>query len=152
MKIGELAQTALCTVETVRYYEKAGLLSEPARTAGNFRVYGSEHLERLRLIRNCRALDMSHEEIHALLKLAGQAGGDCGPINAVFDAHIAHVDTRIRELTQLKQQLSTLRQRCGNRGDNSGNGGNNAVDACGILQGLAAMETGAQLVRHTHLG
>ena len=155
MKIGELAQTAQCTVETVRYYEKAGLMSEPARTAGNFRVYGPEHLERLRLIRNCRALDMSHEEIHALLKLAGQAGNDCGAINAVFDQHIAHVDTRIRELTQLKQQLSTLRQRCdndnsgNNRGDNSRN---NAVDACGILQGLAAMETGEQLVRHTHLG
>ena len=151
MKIGELAQTAQCTVETVRYYEKAGLMSEPARTAGNFRVYGPEHLERLRLIRNCRALDMSHEEIHALLKLAGQAGDDCGAINAVFDQHIAHVDARIRELTQLKQQLSTLRQRCHN--DNSGdNSGNNAVDACGILQGLAAMETGEQLVRHTHLG
>ena len=151
MKIGELAQTAHCTVETVRYYEKAGLMSEPARTAGNFRVYGPEHLERLRLIRNCRALDMSHEEIHALLKLASKAGDDCGAINAVFDQHIAHVDTRIRELTQLKQQLSTLRQRCGN--DNRGNNsGNNAVDACGILQGLAAMETGEQLVRHTHLG
>ena len=143
MKIGELAQTAQCTVETVRYYEKAGLLAEPARTAGNFRVYGPEHLERLRLIRNCRALDMSHEEIHALLKLAGEAGEDCGAINAVFDAHIAHVETRIRELTQLKQQLSTLRQRCHS---------DNAVDACGILQGLAAMETGEQLVRHTHLG
>ena len=155
MKIGELAHTAHCTVETVRYYEKAGLLSEPARTPGNFRVYGPAHLERLRLIRNCRALDMSHEEIHALLKLAGQAGDDCGAINAVFDAHIAHVDTRIRELTQLKQQLSTLRQRChnDNNGDKNGDhSGDNAVDTCGILQGLAAMETGEQLVRHTHLG
>lgn len=151
MKIGELAHTAHCTVETVRYYEKAGLLSVPARTPGNFRVYGPAHLERLRLIRNCRALDMSHEEIHALLKLAGQAGDDCGAINAVFDQHIAHVDTRIRELTQLKQQLSTLRQRCHN--DNNGDhSGDNAVDTCGILQGLAAMETGEQLVRHTHLG
>ena len=52
MKIGELAQVAQCTVETVRYYEKEGLLSEPARTPGNFRVYGPEHLERLRFIRN----------------------------------------------------------------------------------------------------
>ena len=147
MKIGELANNAQCTVETVRYYEKAGLLTEPARTSGNFRVYGPEHLERLRLIRNCRALDMSHEEIHALLKLASQAGDDCGAINAVFDQHIAHVDARIGELTQLKQQLSTLRQRC-----RSDDGRDTAVDACGILQGLAAMETGEQLVRQTHLG
>ena len=143
MKIGELAQRAQCTVETVRYYEKAGLLAEPARTNGNFRMYGPEHLERLRLIRNCRALDMSHEEIHALLRLANDAGSDCGAVNAVFDQHIAHVDARIHELTQLKQQLSTLRERC-----HSGN----AVDACGILQGLAAMETEQQRVRHTHLG
>ena len=143
MKIGELAQRAQCTVETVRYYEKAGLLAEPDRTTGNFRVYGPAHLERLRLVRNCRALDMSHEEIHALLKLAQQSGDDCSAINAVFDQHMAHVDERIRELTQLKQQLGAIRQRCG-----SGSG----VDACGILQGLAAMETDTQIARHTHLG
>ena len=143
MKIGELARNAQCTVETVRYYEKAGLLAEPARTEGNFRVYGLEHLERLRLVRNCRALDMSHEEIHTLLKLANQAGDDCGAVNVVFDQHIAHVDTRIQELTQLKLQLSTLRQRCSS---------DRGVDACGILQGLAAMETGQQAARHTHLG
>ena len=63
MKIGELAQIAQTTVETVRYYEKQGLLPETTRTAGNFRVYGVTHQERLRFIRNCRALDMSHEEI-----------------------------------------------------------------------------------------
>ncbi len=147
MKIGELANNAQCTVETVRYYEKTGLLTEPPRTAGNFRVYGPEHLERLRLIRNCRALDMSHEEIHALLKLASQAGDDCSAINTVFDQHITHVDARICELTQLKEQLSTLRQRCTSEG-----GRDNAVDSCGILQGLAAMETQQQLERHTHLG
>jgi Cd(II)/Pb(II)-responsive transcriptional regulator len=143
MKIGELAQLAQCTVETVRYYEKEGLLTVPGRTSGNFRVYGPEHLERLRFIRNCRALDMSHDEIHTLLKLADQVGEGCGPVNAVFDQHIAHVDERIRELTHLKQQLSTLRQRCNSE---------NAMDACGILQGLASMETEQQLERHTHLG
>lgn len=62
MKIGELAQVAQCTVETIRYYEKEGLLAAPTRTSGNFRVYGPEQVERLRLIRNCRALDMSHDE------------------------------------------------------------------------------------------
>lgn len=143
MKIGELARNAQCTVETVRYYEKAGLLAEPARTEGNFRVYGPEHQERLLLIRNCRALDMSHEEIHTLLRLAQRAEDGCGAVNAVFDQHIAHVDTRIGELTQLKLQLNTLRQRCSS---------DKGVDACGILQGLAAMETGQQPGRHTHLG
>lgn len=143
MKIGELAQIAQTTVETVRYYEKEGLLPEPARTAGNFRVYGPAHLERLRFIRNCRALDMSHDEIHTLLDLADEPSEGCGAINTVFDQHIAHVDERIRELMHLKEQLAMLRQQCQTE---------QAVDACGILQGLATMETEAKPERHTHLG
>lgn len=143
MKIGELAQIAQTTVETVRYYEKEGLLPETTRTAGNFRVYGAAHQERLRFIRNCRALDMSHEEIRTLLGLTDQPAEGCGAINTVFDEHMAHVDERIRELMQLKEQLATLRQRCQTE---------RAVDACGILQGLAAMETEAKPERHTHLG
>ena len=127
----------------MRYYEKEGLLPETARTAGNFRVYGPAHLERLRFIRNCRALDMSHGEIHTLLGLADRPSEGCGAINAVFDQHIAHVDERIRELSYLKEQLAALRQRCQTE---------SAVDACGILQGLAAMEAGAKPERHTHLG
>jgi Cd(II)/Pb(II)-responsive transcriptional regulator len=143
MKIGELAQRAQCTVETVRYYEKERLLAEPGRTSGNFRVYGPEHLERLRFIRNCRALDMSHEEIHKLLGLTDNPGEGCGAINVIFDQHIAHVDERIRELTQLKLQLAALRHRCQTE---------QSVDACGILQGLAVMEAEAKPERHTHLG
>jgi Cd(II)/Pb(II)-responsive transcriptional regulator len=143
MKIGELAQVAQTTVETVRYYEKKGLLPEAVRTTGNFRVYGPAHLERLRFIRNCRALDMSHEEIHTLLDLSDQPAKGCGAINTVFDQHIAHVDERIRELLHLKEQLAGLRQRCQTE---------QAVDDCGILQGLAAMETSQKSERHTHLG
>lgn len=143
MKIGELAQVAQCSVETVRYYEKEGLLPEPGRTSGNFRVYGPQHLERLRFIRNCRALSMSHEEIHALLSLVDHPAQDCGAVNAVFDEHMAHVDERIRELSHLKQQLTDLRQRCQSE---------QAVAACGILHGLAAMEAEPKSERHTHLG
>ena len=143
MKIGELAQLAQCTVETVRYYERENLLPAPARTQGNFRLYGPLHVERLRFIRNCRALDMSHDEIRNVLALADQPAEGCGAVNAVFDQHIAHVDERIRELAQLKEQLSALRKRCA---------GEHAVAACGILQGLAAMETEARHERHTHLG
>ena len=143
MKIGELAQVAQCTVETVRYYEKAGLLAPPARTAVNYRSYGDDHVDRLRFIRNCRALDMTHEEIHGLLGLMDQPAGDCSGINQLLDEHIAHVDVRIAELSQLKQQLRELRQCCQSE---------QAVDACGILQGLASMETEQRHERHTHLG
>jgi Cd(II)/Pb(II)-responsive transcriptional regulator len=143
MKIGELADVAQCTVETVRYYEKEGLLPEPARTSGNFRVYGAAHLERLRFIRNCRALDMSHQEIHTLLGLVDQPTQGCSAVNAVFDQHITHVNARIRELTQLKRQLGALRRQCSTE---------QTVDACGILEGLAAMETTAKAQGHSHLG
>lgn len=143
MKIGELAQVAQCSVETIRYYEKEALLPAPGRTAGNFRVYGPEHVERLRFIRNCRALDMSHHEIHTLLGLADQAEQGCGAVNEVFDQHIAHVDERMRELAHLKRQLTTLRQQCQSE---------HAMQSCGILQGLAAMEAEPKAERHTHLG
>jgi Cd(II)/Pb(II)-responsive transcriptional regulator len=143
MKIGELALAAQCTVETVRYYEKEGLLAEPARTSANYRSYGAAHVERLRFIRNCRALDMTHDEIRALLALMEQPASDCGGVNHLLDEHIVHVDTRIAELTQLKQQLGELRQRCRCA---------QAMDDCGILQGLASMEPESRQEKHTHLG
>jgi len=143
MKIGDLALQAGCTAETVRFYEKAGLLPVADRSANNYRSYGQRHLERLRFVRNCRALDMTHEEIHQLLALMEAPGSDCGGINDLLDAHIRHVDVRITELTQLKVQLDALRQRCQQE---------QGVDACGILQGLAEMETVARPERHTHLG
>lgn len=144
MKIGELAKAAGTTVETVRYYEKEGLLPAPQRGLNNYRSYGQPHLERLKLIRNCRALDMTQEEIRAILALADNHETGCGPINELFDEHIAHVDARIAELTQLRVQLSDLRRRClSARPD---------AEDCGILHGLAEMETEERPERHTHLG
>ncbi|MGQ5525250.1 Cd(II)/Pb(II)-responsive transcriptional regulator [Chitinimonas sp. PSY-7] len=143
MKIGELAQVAQCTVETIRYYEKEGLLAAPERTSANYRRYGEPHVERLRFIRNCRALDMTHGEIRALLGLMDKPNDNCGAINHLLDDHIGHVDARIAELQQLKQQMALLRQQCHTE---------QATGACGILHGLAVMETEAKPERHTHLG
>lgn len=143
MKISELALAAQCSVETVRYYEREGLLDEPARTSSNYRTYGVAHLERLRFIRNCRALDMAHDEIRALLRLMEHPSGDCHGVNQLLDEHIAHVDTRIEELTFLKSQLGELRRRCEYE---------QQVDACGILKGLASMDPEARKSKNTHLG
>jgi len=143
MKIGELGQIAQCTVETVRYYEKEGLLPQPERTSGNFRSYGPQHLERLRFIRNCRALDMTHGEIRTLLEVMDAPASGCGRVNALLDEHIGHVDARIAELMQLKQQLGELRHQCQ---------AEQPAAACGILQGLVSMESEARQERHTHLG
>jgi Cd(II)/Pb(II)-responsive transcriptional regulator len=142
MKIGELARAAHCSAETVRFYEKAGLLPAPARSGGNYRQYGPTHLERLRFIRNCRGLDMAHDEIRALLDMIDHPARNCGTINHLLDEHIAHVQVRLRELQDLRRQLTGLRAQC--RAEQ-------AVDDCGIVQGLARMET-AEGPRHsTHL-
>ena len=130
MKIGELAKAAQCTVETVRYYEKAGLLASPVRTTANYRSYARSHLERLCFIRNCRALGMAQEEIHSLLELLDQPTGNCSDVSGLLDRHIQHVDGRIQELLQLKQQLAELRQQCRNEEN---------IGACGIIHGLAVM-------------
>jgi Cd(II)/Pb(II)-responsive transcriptional regulator len=130
MTIGELAKAAQCTVETIRYYEKEGLLPAPARTVSNYRRYGAAHLERLRFVRHCRALDMAHSEIRALQAMQDRPGMDCGAVNGLLDDHIEHVRLRIQELTQLQAHLRTLRDRCRSE---------RKVEACGILQGLAEM-------------
>lgn len=143
MKIGELAKVAQCTVETVRYYEKEGLLSAPARTAGNYRSYGANHIERLRFIRNCRALDMTHDEIRALLGFMDEPTRDCCDVNRLVDAHLGHVDARIDELMKLRNQLVELRKQCASPAE---------ISACGILQGLTAMDTEPKSERQTHLG
>jgi len=142
MTIGELARSVLCSVETVRYYEKSGLLPEPDRRANGYRTYRAEHLQRLVLIRNCRTLDMSQEEIHALLDLMDKAAGDdCGSVNTLLDEHISHVELRIAELRRLKDQLAKLRGRCRSR---------SKVRDCRILQGLSTMH-GVKKAAGTHL-
>jgi len=128
LKIGELAAASTTPVETIRYYERQGLLAAPARTQGNFRVYEAGHLERLQFIRFCRGLDMSLDEVRVLLKFKDAPGANCGDVNALLDEHIGHVSRRIRELRSLQKQLKDLRLLCGTA---------RAAQDCGILCGLA---------------
>lgn len=145
MKIGELAKRAACQVETVRYYEREGLLPAPARSEGNYRLYGQEHLERLVFIRNCRTLDMTLEEIRRLLALRDLPQESCAGINSLVDEHIEHVEARITSLQALRLQLSELRDRCNRVQD---------AEDCGILRHLNA-SGGVQALPdhgHTHVG
>ena len=128
MRIGELAQAAQTPVETVRYYEREGLLRAPARTASNYRSYTPSHVDTLLFIRRCRGLDMALDEIRQLLLFREQPGQDCGGVNGLLDAHIGHVAQRIAELRSLQTQLRALRARC--------QAAHSTAD-CGILQGLA---------------
>lgn len=143
LKIGDLAERLKVPVETIRYYEKEGLLPAPRRTEGNYRVYDTAHVDRLAFIRNCRALDMTHDDIRALLRLTDAPTDSGGAIHALIDEHIAHVDTRIDELKQLKTQLTVLREqgRSERRGEDRGG-----------VHGRSDMEMGVSRSLHTQPG
>ena len=127
MKIGELSMAAQTQVETIRYYEREGLLPKAPRSEGNYRIYGPEHVERLAFVRHCRSLDMTLDEIRVLLRFKDEPQAECGEVNALLDGHIGHVATRIRELRQLERQLKSLREQCA---------GAREAEHCGILNEL----------------
>lgn len=130
MKIGQLAAATGTQVETIRYYEREGLLPVPPRTEGNYRVYGAAHVDRLAFIRHCRCLDMTLDEIRVLLRFKDAPQAACGEVDALLDGHIGHVVARIHALRALEKELRGLRAQCapGPQGEVAGD--------CGILQGL----------------
>lgn len=113
MKIGDLARLSDTPVDTVRYYEKAGLMPVPPRSDANYRRYDDTHVARLRFIRPCRALDLSLDEIRTLLRVRDDPQSDCADANDLIDEHLVHVRRRIEELRQLEAQLQDLRAACG---------------------------------------
>ena len=134
MKIGELAAAAHTPVETIRYYERAGLLPPAPRSPANYRVYGPAHVERLAFVRHCRSLDMALDEIRVLLRFKDAPHEDCGAVNVLLDEHISHVAARLRELKQLEKQLKALRASCS---------GTHDAAHCGILGELSEAAAGA---------
>ncbi|MBG7144582.1 Cd(II)/Pb(II)-responsive transcriptional regulator [Pseudomonas aeruginosa] len=128
MRIGELGKKADCLVQTVRFYESEGLLPEPARSEGNFRLYDEVHLQRLLFIRRCRAKDMTLDEIRQLLNLRDRPELGCGEVNALVDALIAQVRTKMKELRALERELMDLRRSCDSA---------RTSRECGILNSLA---------------
>ncbi|MDR7336240.1 Cd(II)/Pb(II)-responsive transcriptional regulator [Roseateles asaccharophilus] len=127
MKIGQLAKATDTLTETIRFYERQGLLPPPARTTSNYREYAAEHIQRLAFIRHCRSLDMTLAEIGTLLRFKDAPGAGCGDVDALIQGHIEQVVTRIRALRSLEADLRALRKSC--------SAGRVAAD-CGILTGL----------------
>lgn len=127
MRIGDLAESTGTPVETIRFYEREGLIPAARREPNNYRVYSATHADRLRFIRHCRNLDMTLDEVRALLRLRDRPPKDCRAIDELLDEHIEHVALRIRELRALEKELKELRKRCAVP---------HAVDDCGILTGL----------------
>ena len=110
--IGELAKATGTKAETVRYYERIGLLPAPARTSGNYRAYSRPHLERLSFIRRARDLGFSLDQVRALLRLADDRGQSCAEVDRIAKLHLTEVDRKIADLASLGSELRQLIDKC----------------------------------------
>ena len=128
MKIGEIASLTACSVQTIRFYEKEGLVKSLRRSEGNFRLYNEAAVEQLNFVRHCRSLDLSLPEIRQLIDLRSSPDSRCAEVNQMIDRHIVQVDKRIQELDVLMRQLVELRSHCAS---------DRTVEQCGILNDLS---------------
>ena len=109
---GEVAARARCNIETVRYYEQAGLLPAPPRSAGGHRVYGDALVRRLLFIRRSRGLGFSLDEIRELLRLVDGGSYTCAQIEQLALAQIGEIERKIADLRKLQAVLQTMAAQC----------------------------------------
>lgn len=125
--IGELSSRTGVNIETIRYYERIGLVPPPPRSAGRRRLYDDDHRQRLSFIRRARELGFSLDQVRALLALSGKHGMACDEVKTMTDGHIADVRHKIHDLRKLDRVLSNLAGRCRP----------NSVPECPILEALS---------------
>jgi MerR family transcriptional regulator, mercuric resistance operon regulatory protein len=112
MRRGELAQQSGCNIETVRFYEKQGLLPAPPRTTGGHRDYDREHLKRLTFIRRSRELGFTLDQVRGLLGLVDGGEWTCAEVKAMTVEHSADVRRKIADLEKLAQVLDYMAAQC----------------------------------------
>lgn len=112
MKIGELAKSTGTKVETVRYYEKIGLLPPPARTVGNYRAYDFDHLSRLSFVRRARDIGFTLEAVRELLTLADDKNRSCEAVDGIARTHLAEINRKIADLSALRGELDRVIGSC----------------------------------------
>jgi Cu(I)-responsive transcriptional regulator len=128
LTIGQLAKATDTKVVTIRYYEKIGLLAPPRRTAGNYRAYEPEHLQRLRFIRRCRDLGFTLDQIRDLLRLSSDEDQECAEVDRIAAEHLFAVEQKIADLARLADELRRIGSLC--------QGGGRIAD-CRIVEALS---------------
>lgn len=128
MNIGQLANRAGVPIDTVRYYEKQGVLPPPSRSAAGYRRYGDDDLARLRFVRRAKALGFTLGEIRELLSLSGRRGEDMAAVNSAAQEKLADVEAKLAELRRIRDGLRQLVEICPGHG---------ALERCPILAALA---------------
>lgn len=125
--IGEVARATGTKVETIRYYERIGLLPPPARTSGNYRAYADGHLARLSFIRRGRDLGFSLDDLRELLRLSDDRDQPCADVDRIACAHLAEVERKLADLAALGAELRQLIDQCRHR----------TIAECRIIEALA---------------
>jgi len=128
--IGALSGRSGVSVETIRYYERKGLLAKPERSAGGYRLYRSVDCDRLCFIRRARDLGFSLGEVHRLLDLADQKSRSCRRVHDLAADHLAQIRTKIADLRRMERVLDTMVKECARR----------AMPTCPLLESLERPE------------
>jgi len=132
LTVGRLAKQAQVNIETIRYYERRGLLPEPPRRESGYRQYPRDAVERIQFIKRAQALGFSLKEIGDLLSLRVDPGTTAGDIKRRAEAKLADIDAKIRDLQRMKAALMKLASACRGRGPTS---------ECQILDALESQES-----------
>ena len=113
--IGKVASRTGCSIETIRYYEKEGLVPSPARSAGGHRLYTERLVERLIFIRRARELGFSMLEIKQLFSIVDGEFVSCVRVKEIADNHLADISSKISDLTKMQSVLTELSTQCSGR-------------------------------------
>lgn len=127
LSIGQLSKKAGIPIDTIRYYEKVGVLDRIQRLENNYRVYTEQTLADLLFIKHCRELDISLNDIKTLKEMKAQPKQACTEVDNLVNKYLIEVSEKIERLLLLKESLIDLKQHCST---------NRTVDECGILKEL----------------
>ena len=134
---GKLASASGCHVETVRYYERVGLLPKPSRTPSGYRVYNEEHVNLLNFIQHAKALGFSPGQIRELVELSDHKNNKThSDVKKLTEAHISNVAGKIKDLQKIKKRLVDISLHC--------DGSEKSADSCPILISLFDREAKAK--------
>jgi MerR family mercuric resistance operon transcriptional regulator len=112
LSIGKLSKLSGVNIETIRYYEKIGVMPAPGRSASGYRIYGADHLKRLSFVRRSRQLGFSLDEIRGLLRLVDGHTYTCAQVHALALDHLAEIRRKITDLKRLERVMANMAAQC----------------------------------------
>jgi MerR family mercuric resistance operon transcriptional regulator len=137
LTIGTLSDRTDCKIETIRYYERIGLMPRTARSEGGHRLYGGEHVKRLGFIRRSRELGFTLDQIRALLRLVDGRRYTCAQVKRITVSHLEEIHRKVADLRTIERVLKDMAAQC--------DGG--AVPKCAVIDALFEHGSGAGRTR-----